>query len=148
MESSDETSNSGVDLPKFKQLMFKLHEGFPNALFSEDQIKSVIIMETVRKDLLKNGFIAREKSRDGFWYRLGPNGLSLVNGWIMESSSNETERLTKVIYLLTGVLAVLALYPVIKDTLPTNTLPWVTLGVATVVLAIAWMIARCLNKKS
>ena len=88
-----------IEVEKFRELILDMYRGFPNWRYL-GIVEKVIKTEKDRKQLIKHGFLIKEKTDKGEQFSLGPNALLLVNSW-------KTEALTKRIYWLTIIMILL-----------------------------------------
>ena len=96
-----------IEVDKFKNLILKMHRGFPNYIFSG--VESMIITEDIRNNLIQNGFLIKEVNRDMDGkqhpgYMLGPNSLTLVSSWMNEKIARQVRNLNIILIALTLVL--------------------------------------------
>lgn len=72
------------ELRRFKAIILELYKSFPEGLLIEEIIKTSIITEEMREELVKKGILYKTKMDNKNYYTLGANGLSLVSSWKME----------------------------------------------------------------
>jgi hypothetical protein len=78
-----------------EKLLHKLYQGFPHSKLSEPSLlESNLSMDDINY-LHKNGFLTKEKINGMNYYRIGPNGVTLI-------SVRKSEEMTNLIIVLTS----------------------------------------------
>lgn len=88
-----------IEVNKFRKLILDMYRGFPNYRYF-GMVESVIKTEEDRNQLIKHGFLVKEKTDKRDQYSLGPNALLLVNSWKIENLTNKIVILTITMIIL------------------------------------------------
>ncbi len=95
-----------IEVNKFRKLILDMYRGFPNYRYF-GMVEPVIKKEDINQ-LIKHGFLVKEKTDKGDQYSLGPNALLIVNSWKMEDLTNKIFFLT--ITMIVLVIIQIALF--------------------------------------
>ncbi len=83
---------------KFKELIYRMYENFPNSRIQAEEVRKVIVSIVDRQYFERHGYLLSETEN---YYGLGPNSLLLINAW-------ETDKLNKKILIFTILSAIIA----------------------------------------
>ena len=106
-----------IQVEKFKKMILDMYKGFPNTVYSEGDVKQVIVGGDARKKLVEKGFLMEEIYIDEkgkhLNYMLGPNALILVSSWKNEELAKWIKNLTIFLIGLTALLVILTILTII-----------------------------------
>lgn len=110
-----------IEIEKFKDLFLDMYRGFPNYIYTAEEVKKIIkpaallVLRSEKYLILLTDNMDEKKTK---YYMLGPNALSLISAWKNERTSNRIEKLTNVLTLFTIMLFGAGIYPFFKDVNP------------------------------